>query len=177
MRILLLFRGAPGCGKSSFIDQNGLRPYALSADEIRLQCQSAQQTADGRVEISQKNEQDVWNMLFKLLEIRMRNGEFTVIDATNSKTSEINRYKEMCDTYRYRIFCIDMTNLPIEECKRRNASRPVLKQVPESAIDKMYSRFATQKIPSGVKVIKPEDLDTIWMRQVDFSGYDKVVHV
>lgn len=177
MRILLLFRGAPGCGKSSFIDQNGLRPYALSADEIRLQCQSAQQTADGRVEISQKNEQDVWNMLFKLLEIRMRNGEFTVIDATNSKTSEINRYKEMCDTYRYRIFCIDMTDLPIEECKRRNASRPVLKQVPESAIDKMYSRFATQKIPSGVKVIKPEDLDTIWMRQVDFSGYDKVVHV
>lgn len=177
MRILLLFRGAPGCGKSSFIDQNGLRPYALSADEIRLQCQSAQQTADGRVEISQKNEQDVWNMLFKLLEIRMRNGEFTVIDATNSKASEINRYKEMCDTYRYRIFCIDMTDLPIEECKRRNASRPVLKQVPESVIDKMYSRFATQKIPSGVKVIKPEDLDTIWMRQVDFSGYDKVVHV
>lgn len=177
MRILLLFRGAPGCGKSSFIDQNGLRPYALSADEIRLQCQSAQQTTDGRVEISQKNEQDVWNMLFKLLEIRMRNGEFTVIDATNSKTSEINRYKEMCDTYRYRIFCIDMTDLPIEECKRRNASRPILKQVPESAIDKMYSRFATQKIPSGVKVIKPEELDTIWMRQVDFSGYDKVVHV
>lgn len=177
MRILLLFRGAPGCGKSSFIDQNGLRPYALSADEIRLQCQSAQQTADGRVEISQKNEQDVWNMLFKLLEIRMRNGEFTVIDATNSKTAEINRYKEMCDTYRYRIFCIDMTDLPIEECKRRNASRPVLKQVPEYVIDKMYSRFATQKIPSGVKVIKPEDLDTIWMRQVDFSGYDKVVHV
>lgn len=177
MRILLLFRGAPGCGKSSFIDQNGLRPYALSADEIRLQCQSAQQTTDGRVEISQKNEQDVWNMLFKLLEIRMRNGEFTVIDATNSKTSEINRYKEMCDTYRYRIFCIDMTDLPIEECKRRNASRPILKQVPESTIDKMYSRFATQKIPSGVKVIKPEELDTIWMRQVDFSGYDKVVHV
>ncbi len=177
MRILLLFRGAPGCGKSTFIDQNGLRPYALSADEIRLQCQSAQQTADGRVEISQNNEKDVWNMLFKLLEIRMRNGEFTVIDATNSKTSEINRYKEMCDTYRYRIFCIDMTNLPIDECKRRNASRPILKQVPESAIDKMYSRFATQKIPSGVKVIKPEDLDTIWMRQVDFSSYDKVVHV
>ena len=177
MRILLLFRGAPGCGKSTFIDQNGLRPYALSADEIRLQCQSAQQTADGRVEISQKNEKDVWNMLFKLLEIRMRNGEFTVIDATNSKTSEINRYKEMCDTYRYRIFCIDMTNLPIEECKRRNASRPILKQVPESVIDKMYSRFATQKIPSGVKVINPGDLDTIWMRQVDFSGYDKIVHV
>lgn len=29
MRVLLLFRGAPGCGKSTFIDEHGLRPYAL----------------------------------------------------------------------------------------------------------------------------------------------------
>lgn len=52
MRTLLLFRGAPGCGKSTFIDSHGLRPYTLSADEIRLQCQSAQLTAAGSVEIS-----------------------------------------------------------------------------------------------------------------------------
>ena len=177
MRTLLLLRGAPGCGKSTFIDNNGLRPYALSADEIRLQCQSSQQTVDGKEAISQNNEKAVWNMLFKMLEIRMQNGEFTVIDATNSKTAEINRYKEMCETYRYRIFCIDFTDLPIEECKRRNAQRIPLKQVPEEVIDKMYSRFKNQKIPSGVKVIKPEELDTIWMKEFDLSDYKKIVHV
>ena len=177
MRILLLLRGAPGCGKSTFINKNGLRPYTLSADEIRLQCQSAQQTIKGEWCISQNNEKTVWDILFKLLEIRMSNGEFTVIDATNSKTVEMNRYKEMCDTYRYRIFCVDFTDLPIEECKRRNAGRESLKRVPEEVIDKMYARFNNQKIPSGIKIIKPHELNTIWMKEFDMSEYKKVVHI
>ena len=177
MRVLLLFRGAPGSGKSTFIDENGLRPFALSADEIRMQCQSPQQTVDGSVQIGMDNENEVWSMLYKLLEIRMKKGEFTVIDATNSKTVEMNRYKSMCDQYRYRMYCIDLTNLPIEECKRRNAGRIPLKRVPESCIDKMYSRFRTQKIPSGIKVLKPEQLSDIWMKKFDMSNYEKIVHI
>lgn len=178
MRVLLLFRGAPGCGKSTFIDEHVLRPYALSADEIRLQCQSPGLTVDGNLQISLKNEKTVWKMLFELLEARMQRGEFTVIDATNSKTAEMNRYKELCMNYRYRIFCIDFTNLPIEECKRRNASRIPLKRVPEAAIDKMYARFKNQKIPSGIKVISPDELDTIFIKKIDLTNmYDKIVHI
>lgn len=177
MRSLLLFRGAPGCGKSTFIDKHGLRPFALSADEIRLQCQSAQQTIYGTTEISQNNEKNVWQMLFKLLDIRMSHGEFTVIDATNSKTEEMNRYKEMCDQYRYRMFIIDFTKLPIEECKRRNASRDEYKRVPDEVIDKMYARFENQKIPSGIKVIDPENIDEMFIKRFDMSKYEKVVHI
>ena len=177
MRTLLLFRGAPGCGKSTFIDNNGLRPYALSADEIRLQCSSSQQNIYGKEQISQANDKDVWNILFKLLEIRMSKGEFTVIDATNSKTVEMNRYKDLAEKYRYRMFCIDFTALPIEECKRRNKERVEIKQVPEDVIDKMYSRFRTQKIPTGIKVIKPEELDSIFIHKFDMSKYDKIVHI
>lgn len=177
MRVLLLLRGAPGCGKSTFIDNNGLRPFSLSADEIRLQCQSSQQNIYGSEEVSMNNEKDTWSILFKLLEIRMKHGEFTVIDATNSKTSEMNKYKEMADTYRYRMYCIDFTDLPIEECKRRNAGRIPLKQVPEDCIDKMYSRFRTQKIPSGIKVLKPEQLDEIWMKKFNMSNYEKIIHI
>lgn len=177
MRVLLLFRGAPGCGKSTFIDTNGLRPYALSADEIRIQMQSSQQTIYGEEEVSLKNEKEVWDTLYKLLETRMRHGEFTVIDATNSKTVEMNKYKDLCEKYRYRIFCIDMTDLPIEECKKRNAGRISLKRVPEEAIDKMYARFRTQKIPSGIKVLKPEQLNDIWIKKFDMSSYEKIVFV
>ena len=36
MRILVLLRGTPGCGKSTWIKQNGLEQYALSADNLRL---------------------------------------------------------------------------------------------------------------------------------------------
>ena len=177
MRILLLLRGSVGCGKSTWIEQNGLKPYTLSADDIRLLCQSPIMQVDGTEGISQANDNVTWKTLFNLLEVRMQKGEFTVIDATNSKTSEMNRYKEMCNTYRYRIFCVDFTDIPIEEVKRRNANREVLKRVPEEAIDKMYSRFATQKIPSGIKVIKPDELDTIWMKMFDLSEYKKIHHI
>ncbi len=177
MRILLLLRGSAGCGKSTWIEQNGLKPYTLSADDIRLLCQSPIMRVDGTEGISQSNDNVTWKTLFNLLEVRMQKGEFTVIDATNSKTSEMNRYKEMCNTYRYRIFCVDFTDIPIEEVKRRNANREVLKRVPEEAIDKMYSRFATQKIPSGIKVIKPNELDTIGMKMFDLSEYKKIHHI
>ncbi len=177
MRILLLLRGSAGCGKSTWIEQNGLKPYTLSADDIRLLCQSPIMQVDGTEGISQSNDNVTWKTLFNLLEVRMQKGEFTVIDATNSKTSEMNRYKEMCNTYRYRIFCVDFTDIPIGEVKRRNANREVLKRVPEEAIDKMYSRFATQKIPSGIKVIKPDELDTIWMKMFDLSEYKKIHHI
>ncbi len=177
MRILLLLRGSAGCGKSTWIEQNGLKPYTLSADDIRLLCQSPIMQVDGTEGISQSNDNVTWKTLFNLLEVRMQKGEFTVIDATNSKTSEMNRYKEMCNTYRYRIFCVDFTDIPIEEVKRRNANREVLKRVPEEAIDKMYSRFATQKIPSGIKVIKTDELDTIWMKMFDLSEYKKIHHI
>lgn len=177
MRILLLLRGSAGCGKSTWIEKNGLKPYTLSADDIRLLCQSPIMQVDGTEGISQANDNVTWKTLFNLLETRMQKGEFTVIDATNSKTSEMNRYKEMCNTYRYRIYCVDFTDIPIEEVKRRNANREVLKRVPEEAIDKMYSRFATQKIPSGIKVIKPDELDTIWMIMIDLSEYKKIHHI
>ncbi len=177
MRILLLLRGSAGCGKTTWIEQNGLKPYTLSADDIRLLCQSPIMQVDGTEGISQSNDNVTWKTLFNLLEVRMQKGEFTVIDATNSKTSEMNRYKEMCSTYRYRIYCVDFTDIPIEEVKRRNANREELKRVPDEAIDKMYSRFATQKIPSGIKVIKPNELDTIWMKMFDMSEYKKIHHI
>lgn len=177
MRILLLLRGSAGCGKTTWIEQNGLKQYALSTDDIRLLCQSPILQPDGTVEISVDNDKTVWKTLFNLLEIRMQKGEFTVIDATNSKTSEMNRYKQMCETYRYRMYCVDFTDIPIEEVKRRNANREELKRVPDEAIEKMYSRFKTQKIPSGIKVIKPNELDSIWMKLFDLSEYKKIHHI
>lgn len=177
MRILLLLRGAPGCGKSTWIENNNLKPYTLSADDIRLLCQSAVMNVDGYESISQDNDTVVWKTLFTLLENRMQRGDFTVIDATNSKTVEMNRYKQLCKTYRYRIYCVDFTNIDIDEVKYRNSKRNKLKVVPEFVIDKMYARFKTQQIPSGITVIKPNELDKIWLKLFDFSEYKKIHHI
>lgn len=177
MRVLLLLRGSAGCGKSTWIEQNGLKNYTLCADDIRMLCSSPVMTVSGKEAINQANDNVVWGTLFKLLELRMQNGEFTVIDATNSKTSEMNRYKELCDAYKYRIYCVDFTDVPIEVTKERNRMRPEVKQVPDEAIEKMYARFQTQKIPSGITVIKPDELSRIWMKPLDVSEYKKVHHI
>lgn len=174
MRTLLMLRGAPGCGKSTWIRENGLEQYTLSADDIRMLCAGPKLAVDGEWIIDPSNDTVVWKLLFQMLETRMQNGAFTVIDATNSKSTEMNKYKALCDEYRYRMFCVDMTDIPIEEVKRRNLQREPLKRVPDAAIDKMYSRFATQKIPSGITVIRPNQLDKVFFHKIDLSDYERI---
>lgn len=177
MRILLLLRGAPGCGKSAWVETNGLKPYTLAADDIRLMYRSPVMGTDGRFKISGEHDNAVWKNFFRILRGRMQRGDFTVVDATNSRTEELNRYKELCSEFRYRVYCVDFTDIPIGAVKRRNAAREPYRRVPEKVIDTMYARFATQKVPSGIKVIKPEELDGVWLKLRDFSHYKKIHHI
>lgn len=179
MRTLLLFRGSPASGKSTFIKEHKLEQYTLSADNIRLMYQSPVLNEKGNYNISCKNDKEVWKMLFYILEKRMERGEFIVVDATNSKTSEMTKYKKMAEKYRYRIMLIDMTDLPMEECIKRNLLRqPSYKVVPTEAIETQYSRFKTQKIPSGIKVIKPNEFEeVVQFKPIDLSKYEKIHHI
>ena len=179
MRTLLLMRGAPGCGKSTWIKQNNLEQYTLSPDDIRVLCSSTSLQPDGSYKITQDrlNEQVTWDTLFKILEHRMSRGEFTVIDATCSKTKDIQRYKELADSYRYRIFIVDFTDIPLDVCLKQNKMRPEWKQVPQKAIENIYARFATQQIPGGVTIIKRDELNTLLEVPVDVSQYRKLVFI
>lgn len=56
MRAMLLFRGAPGCGKTTMIKELGLEQYSLSADNIRLLIQSPIMTVDGNYTIGVNDE-------------------------------------------------------------------------------------------------------------------------
>ena len=157
MRKLVILRGSMGCGKSTWLKENDLEKYTLCADTIRLQLTSPQMTINGKDAISQKRNGQTWEMLFFFLEERMKLGEFTIIDAVHSKSSEFSRYKSLAEQYRYRLYCVDFTDIPIEIAKERNSKRPEYKQVPEGEIDKVYSRFATQGKTSGFTVVKPNE--------------------
>ena len=179
MKTLLLMRGAPGAGKTTWIQQHGLEAYALSPDTIRVLCSSTELQPTGEFKISQErsNEQVVWDILFKLLEYRMSRGEFTIIDATCSKTRDVQQYKDLAEQYRYRMYIVDFTDIPLETCLAQNKMRPEIKQVPQKSIENIYARFATQKVPSGVKIIKRDELDTILEQPIDLSAYKKIVFV
>ena len=179
MRTLLLTRGAPGAGKTTWIKNNHLEDYCISPDNIRTLCSSPELQPSGEFKISQErnNENAVWEILFKILEHRMSRGEFTVVDATASKTKDIQQYKDLADQYRYRLFIVDFTDVSLETCLAQNKMRPLIKQVPDKAIENIYARFATQKVPAGVKVIKRDEFNTLLEQPIDLSEYKKIVFI
>lgn len=177
MRTLVLLRGAPGAGKSTWVKQNELDAYTLSPDTIRTMLANPTLNAEGKFGISQSNDRLAWSILFQMLEQRMQRGDFTVIDATCSKREEMNHYKTLAQTYRYRVFLVDFTDISIDECKKRNSQREESKVVPEEAIERMYSRFETQKVPNSFTVIKPTESEKIWYKISDFSKWKKIHHI
>ena len=179
MRTLLLTRGAPGSGKSTWIKNNRLDDFTLSSDKIRLLCSSLELQPDGGYKIAQDstNDEVTWDVLFKILKQRMKRGEFTVVDATNSRTSDINKYKELADLYRYRVYIVDFSDVPLETCLSQNKQRPEYKQVPEDAIKRIYERCKTQKIPSGISILDKDNLSSLYETPFDASKYSKLVFI
>ncbi len=176
MRVLVLLRGTPSSGKSTWIAKNGLENYTLSADNIRMLYRTPYADKNGKLNIDQDVNKECWRTLFEILEYRMSKGELTVIDACNSKTSEMNLYKSLAEKYRYRMFCVDFTDIPIEQAKEWNMQRPEYKRVDESVIDLYYSRFKTQKVPGGIKIIKRDELfNEITYNPIDLSNYKNVM--
>lgn len=177
MRILLLMRGVPGSGKSTFIKQHGLETYTLSADALRLLYSAPVINVEGNLCISPRFDNQVWPLLMKILEERMKRGCFTVIDATNIRGRDMTAYKKLANEYKYRIYVVDFTDVTLEDAKKRNLQREEYKQVPETVIERMYAQIADNKVPSGITVIKPDDIAKIWYKPRDLSAYKKVIHI
>lgn len=173
MRSLVILRGACGSGKSTWIKNMNLENYTLCADTIRLLVESPILTADeSKITISQQNDSYVWSLLFELLEKRMQRGEFVIIDATHSRSSDFSRYNNLCSKYRYRKYYVDFSDVDIETCKKQNLMREPYKRVPEKVIDKIYSRLKTQQKTSGwVEVDRRHFWDDLGTKLFDMNKY------
>ena len=164
MRDLLLMRGAPGCGKSTFIKEHNLDVYTICPDKIRLLYESPiydQRTC--KKSISQKNDRKVWKLVNELVENRMINGDFIVIDAMNV---DILSWKKLAEKYRYRIWYKSF-DVSLEECIDRNNKREEYKQVPEDVIRNAYERILNTSVPQYAKEIDETFFDGIKPLNVD----------
>lgn len=173
MRTLLLMRGAPASGKSTWIKDHNLEPYTLEADKIRTLVANPELNLNGDFEITQSNDNYVWKLLFEILEKRMQNGEFTVIDATHSNSNMIKKYKKLIEKYQYRCYYKEF-KLPLEELLERNANRPEYKRVPEDAIKRIYNLINNTPIQNYVHKIDNLN-EIINYTTFDLNGkFDKV---
>ena len=107
----------------------------------------------------------------------MKRGCFTVVDATNIRGRDLSNYKKLAQEYKYRVYVVDFTDLPIDEAKRRNRMREEYKQVPDFVIDRMYAQLGDNHVPAGITVLKPDEIDKVWYVPKDLSKYKKIVHI
>lgn len=172
MRTLLLMQGAMGSCKSKWIAENNLEQYTLSPDLIRTMVQSPEMNEDGKLYIPQKNDKYVWNLMFQILEDRMKRGDFTVIDATHSNDKMIKQYKDLCDTYKYTLF-IKRMDTSLEDCLKYNRQRDEYKFVPEDKVKLAYSKIQCIKDLKWYNYINDiSEISNFYIE--DFNKYNKV---
>lgn len=145
MKLLIILRGVPGCGKSYFVKQNDLEDLTLSTDKIRLMYSSIYTDKDGRDYITQRFNKRVFELLYKMLEIRMQNGDTTIIDATNTKQSSVAEYLRLAKIYSYNPICIDFSSIDYGKLLEQNKSRTSYKVVPEEVIKGMCENLESSK--------------------------------
>lgn len=170
MRDLILVRGAPGSGKSTWIAQNNLQPYCISSDAVRLMFSSPEiDPSTGEEHISQRHENLVWQFIEQIADIRMQTGQFLVIDAQNIK---IKRWLDLADKYRYKVWRKDI-EATLDECLERNAKRPIFQRVPEHVIMASTWKLDNSQLTNRVKPVTDEVVHGD-VSPKDFNSYERI---
>ncbi|MGI9479551.1 MAG: RNA ligase [Hyphomicrobiaceae bacterium] len=183
MRHLILLRGAPGIGKSTFIEQQGLKQFSVSPDEFRMRRGGIVMAPDGKLTISHAHEKMIWSEIEDILDFKMGQGQFVVFDATFQRGRDFSLPIKLAERHRYAVHCIDFSRVAKDVAHERNKQRDAWKIVPDHVIETAYDRFADHAIPKSINRIAVEDLDGISLLDRfeppirDLSAFRQVMHV
>lgn len=177
MKTFVILRGLPASGKSTFVKDSPLENYTVSSDKLRRLCGGMNLDLTGKFKENQECNQAVFSVLGTILESRFKHGAFTIYDATNLKREYLTSLKKQAKSYGYRIFIVDFTDVSVETCIARDKRRPVEEQVGAHVIQRM-SKYLEDTVPSGMKVIKPNEfVGEVLYRTHNLDGYDAVHHI
>lgn len=181
MRKLVIMRGLPGSGKTTFIRNAKLEPWTLSLDDFRKKLMTCQRNFDGYLVAPMSAKEPVpYDIFYQVLEYRMQCGAFTVIDATNLRKSNINQYINMAKKYRYSVMVVDFTlSVSVEDASYRNAERNIYERVPQEVFDRFtsYLNDKKNKLPGSIQVIEPSIKklnEYVSFNPIDLSEYKKI---
>lgn len=172
MRRLVLLRGIPGSGKTAWVKDYGLTKYSLSPDTLFEMTTSTTLSPTGEENVDQsrlfKFTMEIYE---RILEQRMQDGSFIVVDALNIKSSDFDRYIRLAKKYAYEIFCVDFSGVPLADCIKRKPD------VLEKRIRQDYSKMMSQKFPQNIRVVQPTKTTEILLKKKDLSGYKRIHHI
>lgn len=174
---LVVLKGLPGAGKSHFLKTKGLDVYSISPDQVRNLVAAPVQVEDGEYKINHYFEKQVRKLVLELVEKRLQRGELTIIDATHSKLTYWNEYRQLAEKYKAKLYCLDFSHIDIETAKKQNVLREEYKQVDNLVIEKINNQLEKWVLPEDIEVIKPDEWDNKFKwTPVNLSHYKRIHH-
>ena len=152
MTRLLITRGLPASGKTTFARK--LQPYVVrvNRDDIRLQLHGGRLFtlwAEGQVSAVQR----------AMGETLLRARADVIVDDTNLRQQVAQGWADTAARFGASFEVHDFTDVPLAECLRRDAERPADEQVGEQDIRRMYVRYLRNRsLPLPIPIADPPDV-------------------
>lgn len=183
---LFVLQGAPGCGKSTFIRDNGLERYVVSPDAVRVMIDPEPLVVDAETgsmvagyDFTPETSKHAFNVCLEIMRDRMRHGRTVVLDSTAARRKTISSFLNAANDYNYDVYYVDMQyGLSVSEILDRNRSRGA-RAVPEKVVLGMIDSIRKYEYQGGERLITPDEmLDMMMVPVRDVTGdYDRIIIV
>ncbi len=144
---LIITRGLPASGKTTFA--RGLQPWVarVNRDDLR-------RMLHGEPLLTDRAERQVTIASFTLVDSLLQAGVDVCVDDTNLIPRLVRDWAGLAARHGATFEVHDLTDVPVDECVRRDATRPKDEQVGEAAIRSMHRRYlAGRTLPLPVPTV------------------------
>ena len=207
MRKLFLMYGAPASGKSFILNKLQVKDYTIEVDKVRQLYTNPQDylikndndyqmtsATDGRCD------HQVWDTVYDMLDMRMKRGQTTFVDATHLFKRAFSMYNKLRNKYGYKVYLIDCMNPYLEIAKLKaldsqetrdyivtrlvdnNFSRRNVDQVSREVLYKYVDRYLSSdkynKVPQWVHKLPVElamKKSHIKLQKLDLTNINKAL--
>lgn len=149
MTKLIITRGLPASGKSTFARQLQPQVVRVNRDDLRRMLHGARlfaYWAESQVTAAQRAQ----------VEALLRAGADVCVDDTNLRAKVVRGWAELAARVGASFEVHDFTDVPLDECVRRDAGRSAEERVGPDAIRRMHERFlAGRTLPLPVPDVLP----------------------
>lgn len=183
---VFILQGAPGCGKSTFIEQHNLGKYVVSPDAVRLMLDPEPLVMDGDTglmtsgyDFTPETSKHAFEICLTMMRDRMRHGRTVILDSTAARRKTISSFINAANDYNYDVYYVNMQHgLTDEDVLARNRSRGS-RAVPDKVVRNMLDSIRGYKYMNNEKLITPDEMIGMMLVPVmDMTGkYDRIIVV